>query len=74
VNALYSDDLMAKYYSKGSQTSNVCSEVTKTLSNILESLQTSGKKSIKILEAGAGLCPLVIHPQITNTLRQRPDF
>ncbi|KAJ7926808.1 hypothetical protein B0H13DRAFT_1971908 [Mycena leptocephala] len=57
VNALYSDDLMAKYYSKGSQTSNVCSEVTKTLSNILESLQTSGKKSIKILEAGAVCAP-----------------
>ncbi|KAJ7120035.1 hypothetical protein C8R44DRAFT_981991 [Mycena epipterygia] len=54
VDALYSDDLMTKYYSKRSQTSNVCSEVTKTFSSILESLQTSGKKSITILEVGAG--------------------
>ncbi|KAJ7801502.1 hypothetical protein B0H14DRAFT_2895228 [Mycena olivaceomarginata] len=53
VNALYSDDLMAKYYSKSNQTSNVCSEVTKAFSCILESLRTSGKKCIKILEVGA---------------------
>ncbi|KAJ6550372.1 polyketide synthase dehydratase-domain-containing protein [Mycena vulgaris] len=54
TNALYSDDLMAKYYSKNSQTSNVCNEAARAFSGILESLRTSGKKSIKILEVGAG--------------------
>ncbi|KAJ7484906.1 hypothetical protein B0H11DRAFT_1163748 [Mycena galericulata] len=61
VNALYFDDLMAKYYSKSNQTSNVCSEVTKAFSRILESLRTSGKKCIKILEVGAGTGVLTSH-------------
>ncbi|KAF8209510.1 hypothetical protein K438DRAFT_1960508 [Mycena galopus ATCC 62051] len=72
VNALYSDDLMAKYYSKSRQTSNVCSEVTKAFTCILASLRTRGKKCIKILEVGAGTGLLTGH--LIAEIKQNEDL
>ncbi|KAJ7659556.1 hypothetical protein DFH06DRAFT_1402502 [Mycena polygramma] len=72
VDSLFSDGLMAQFYSEYSETSNICHEVTKAFSGILELLRASGKKSIRILEFGAGtglLTRLVI-----EELKRNPDL
>ncbi|KAJ7505787.1 hypothetical protein B0H11DRAFT_1707695, partial [Mycena galericulata] len=71
VNALYSDDLMAKFYSKDSQTSDVCIEATKAFADVLSTLRKAGKKVIKILEVGAGTGLLTHH--LVAELRQNKD-
>jgi hypothetical protein len=53
---------MAEYYSESSQINNVCVEATKVFSAVLESLRKSSKKSIKILEVGAGLYSVIQLP------------
>ncbi|KAJ7493888.1 hypothetical protein FB451DRAFT_1491404 [Mycena latifolia] len=70
VNTLWTDDLMAKYYSRRSQTSSVCSEATKAFSEILDSLVESGKRSIRILEVGAGGGHLTQY--LIDELKQNP--
>jgi hypothetical protein len=65
---------MGKFYSKSSQTSNVCIEATKAFSGVLEALRRSGKKAIKILEVGAGLYPPIYHIQKPDGLYQEPVF
>ncbi|KAJ7686126.1 hypothetical protein B0H17DRAFT_1332956 [Mycena rosella] len=72
VDVLYSDDLMAKFYSKSSQTSNVCAEATKVFSGVLESLRKSGKKSVRILEVGAGTGLFTYH--LIDELKRNPDL
>ncbi|KAF7348045.1 Polyketide synthase [Mycena sanguinolenta] len=72
VDALYSDGLMANFYSKANQTSNVCLEATKTFAGILASLRMSGKRAIKILEVGAGTGLLTYH--LIDELKQNPDL
>ncbi|KAJ7909504.1 hypothetical protein B0H13DRAFT_2272842 [Mycena leptocephala] len=88
VDALYSDGLMAKFYSKSSQTSNVCLEATKAFSGVLDSMRKSGKRSIRILEIGAGryssknsgkpLKPLtgtgLLTYHLIGELKQNPDL
>ncbi|KAJ7776328.1 hypothetical protein B0H16DRAFT_1879673 [Mycena metata] len=54
VAALYSDDLMTKYYSTNSDCSPVAHDATQAISVILQTLRASGKKVVKILEVGAG--------------------
>jgi hypothetical protein len=54
VDALYSDGLMANFYSKSNQTSDVCIGATRAFSGVLDALRESGKRSIRILEVGAG--------------------
>ncbi|KAK7042708.1 polyketide synthase [Favolaschia claudopus] len=54
VDVLYSDDLMANYYAKESQTSTVCKAVAKGFNALLNSLRASGKRCIRVLEVGAG--------------------
>ncbi|KAJ7676078.1 hypothetical protein DFH06DRAFT_977335, partial [Mycena polygramma] len=71
VNALYSDDLMAKFYSKDSQTSDVCIEATKAFGDVLSALNKAGKKVIKILEVGAGTGLLTHH--LVAELRENKD-
>ncbi|KAF8180692.1 hypothetical protein K438DRAFT_2170972 [Mycena galopus ATCC 62051] len=72
VDALYSDDLMAKFYSKSSQTSNVCFSAAEAFSGILETLRRSGKRFIKILEVGAGTGLLTSY--IIEELKRNPDL
>ncbi|KAF8209013.1 hypothetical protein K438DRAFT_1960740 [Mycena galopus ATCC 62051] len=72
VDALYSDDLMAKFYSRGSQTSDVCLEATETFSGILGALRRNGKRFIKILEVGAGTGLLTYH--LIDELKRNPDL
>ncbi|KAF8160216.1 hypothetical protein K438DRAFT_1776565 [Mycena galopus ATCC 62051] len=72
VDALYSDDLMAKFYSKSSQTSNVCVSAAEAFSDILETLRRSGKRFIKILEVGAGTGLLTSY--IIDELKRNPDL
>jgi hypothetical protein len=58
MNALHSDDIMATFYSKDFyQMSDVCIEATKVFSGVLALLRQSGKKSIRVLEVGAGVYP-----------------
>ncbi|KAK6966524.1 polyketide synthase [Favolaschia claudopus] len=54
VDALYSDTLMAKFYTKSNQTTDVVAYAADAFSNLLDSLRAMGKRSIKILEVGAG--------------------
>lgn len=54
VDALYSDDLMTRFYSRSSQTSTVYPEAVKSFSLLLDSLQNGGKHAVNILEVGAG--------------------
>ncbi|KAJ6483679.1 hypothetical protein DFH09DRAFT_949601, partial [Mycena vulgaris] len=72
VDVLYSDDLMAKFYAEFGQTSNVCVEAAKAFSAVLDSLRKSGKKSLKILECGAGTGLLT--RQLVDELKQNPDL
>ncbi|KAF7336301.1 Polyketide synthase [Mycena venus] len=72
VDALYSDDLMVKFYSKGRQTSDVCVEATEAFSGVLETLRRSGKRFIKILEVGAGTGLLTYH--LIDELKKNPDL
>jgi hypothetical protein len=79
---------MAKFYSKSSQTSNVCLEATKAFSGVLDSMRKSGKRSIRILEIGAGryssknsgkpLKPLtgtgLLTYHLIGELKQNPDL
>ncbi|KAJ7782237.1 hypothetical protein DFH07DRAFT_789912 [Mycena maculata] len=50
VDALYSDDLMTRFYICNSQTSTVYPEAVKVFSSLLDSLQKCGKYAINILE------------------------
>ncbi|KAJ6611341.1 hypothetical protein B0H10DRAFT_369055 [Mycena sp. CBHHK59/15] len=72
IKSLYSDDLMAKYYSKSSQTSNVCIEATKAFSGVLQALRRSGKQAIRILEVGAGAGLLTYH--LIDEVKQNSDL
>ncbi|KAF7356480.1 Polyketide synthase [Mycena venus] len=72
VNVLYSDDLMAKFYSKDSQTSDVCIEATKAFADVLSALSKAGKRVVKILEVGAGTGLLTHH--LVGELRQNKDI
>ncbi|KAJ6449449.1 hypothetical protein C8R45DRAFT_1084229 [Mycena sanguinolenta] len=72
VDALYSDGLMAKFYSKANQTSNVCLEATKAFAGFIDSLRTSGKRTLKILEVGAGTGLLTHH--LIDELKRNPDL
>jgi SAM-dependent methyltransferase len=54
VDSLYSDDLMTRFYSRGNQTSTVYEEAARSFACLLDSLQSSGKRVINILEVGAG--------------------
>ncbi|KAF8193609.1 hypothetical protein K438DRAFT_2017705 [Mycena galopus ATCC 62051] len=72
VDALYSDDLMSKFYSKGNQTSNVCAEATRAFSAILDTLRKSGKRTVRVLEVGAGTGLLTHH--LIDELEENPDL
>ncbi|KAJ7182483.1 hypothetical protein C8R43DRAFT_868767, partial [Mycena crocata] len=72
VDALYSDGLMAQFYSQTNQTSNVCLEATEAFSAALETLRQSGKKTIRILEVGAGTGLLTYH--LIDELKRNPDL
>ncbi|KAJ7436883.1 hypothetical protein B0H11DRAFT_2178713 [Mycena galericulata] len=61
VDVLYSDGLMSDFYSASNHTSLVCTEATKTFSELLKSFRAGGKKSLKVLELGAGTGRLTRH-------------
>ncbi|KAJ7200302.1 hypothetical protein GGX14DRAFT_572065 [Mycena pura] len=71
VDALYSDDLMARFYRRNSQTSTVYPAAQKLFSSLLDSLQGSGKHTIKILEVGAGTGLLTNY--LIEELQQKPE-
>ncbi|KAJ7673945.1 hypothetical protein DFH06DRAFT_751727 [Mycena polygramma] len=72
VNSLFSDNLMGQFYAEYGQTSNICGEAAKAFSGLLEVLRTSGKKSIRILEFGAGTGLLTRH--LIEELKQNSDL
>ncbi|KAF8180698.1 hypothetical protein K438DRAFT_1976521 [Mycena galopus ATCC 62051] len=71
VEALYSDDLMTRLYSRSSQTSTVYPEAVKSFSSLLDSLHESGKRAINVLEVGAGTGLLTNY--LVDELQRRPD-
>ncbi|KAJ7248052.1 hypothetical protein C8J57DRAFT_1475664 [Mycena rebaudengoi] len=72
VDVLYSDDLMAQFYSKQNQQTDVCIHAGRAFGTILGSLRLSGKKMIKVLEVGAGT-GLLTHP-LVDALSEHPDM
>ncbi|KAJ7776526.1 hypothetical protein DFH07DRAFT_798454 [Mycena maculata] len=72
VDALYSDDLMTRFYSRSSQTSTVYPEAAKSFSSLLDSLQSGGKHAINILEVGAGTGLLTKY--LIEELQRKPDL
>ncbi|KAJ7832642.1 hypothetical protein B0H14DRAFT_2591918 [Mycena olivaceomarginata] len=72
VDSLYSDDLMTRFYRWGSQTSTVYEEAARSFSCLLDSLQSSGKYAINILEVGAGVGLLTTY--LIGELKQKPHL
>ncbi|KAJ7690500.1 acyl transferase domain-containing protein [Mycena rosella] len=72
VDTLYSDDLMARFYSRSTQDSTVYQEAVDRFSNLLRSLQENGKRTINILEVGAGTGLLTNY--LIDELKQHPDL
>ncbi|KAJ7672416.1 hypothetical protein DFH06DRAFT_1363281 [Mycena polygramma] len=72
IDTLYSDDLMAKFYSANNQTTLVCGEATNAFSGLLRSFRESGKRSIRILEVGAGTGLLTKY--LAEELNRNPDI
>ncbi|KAJ6473847.1 hypothetical protein C8R45DRAFT_1011985 [Mycena sanguinolenta] len=70
VNALYSDDLMSRFYSRNSQTSTVYPEAVRAFSSLVDSLQAGGKHALNILEVGAGTGLLTNY--LVEVLHQKP--
>ncbi|CAK5267713.1 unnamed protein product [Mycena citricolor] len=54
IDELYSDDLMARLYSRETQSSRVYDVLPGSLAAILSTIEQQGRRSIKILEVGAG--------------------
>lgn len=54
VDTLYSDGLMTNFYSEFGTATNACVSGAKAFSGVLDTIRMSGKKSVKILEIGAG--------------------
>ncbi|KAJ7659066.1 hypothetical protein DFH06DRAFT_990014, partial [Mycena polygramma] len=72
VDALYSDGLMAQFYTQSNQTSDVVIHAIAAFSDVLDSLRKSGKKAIRMLEVGAGT-GLFTFPLIEE-LKRNPDL
>ncbi|KAJ6518275.1 hypothetical protein C8R47DRAFT_1312711 [Mycena vitilis] len=72
VDALYSDGLMAQFYTQSNQTSDVVSHAITAFSDVLDSLRKSGKRAIRMLEVGAGT-GLFTFPLIEE-LKRNPDL
>ncbi|KAJ6555282.1 hypothetical protein B0H10DRAFT_2201676 [Mycena sp. CBHHK59/15] len=72
VDSLYSDDLMARFYSRSGHANTVYPEASKTFSTLLESLQQGGKRAINILEVGAGTGLLTKY--LVEELQRNPNL
>ncbi|KAF4573437.1 putative PKS/NRPS-like protein biosynthetic cluster [Pleurotus pulmonarius] len=61
VNALYSDDLMSRFYGPSSILNSVCLALVNHFRDIIASIKDSGKRVVRILEVGAGTGLLTRH-------------
>ncbi|KAF7358664.1 Polyketide synthase [Mycena sanguinolenta] len=72
INALYSDDLMSRFYSSNSRTSTVYPEAARAFSSLIDSLRAGGKHALNILEVGAGTGLLTNY--LVEVLQQKPHL
>ncbi|KAF7371222.1 Polyketide synthase [Mycena sanguinolenta] len=72
IDALYSDDLMSRFYSSNSETSTIYPEAARTFSSLIDSLQAGGKQALNILEVGAGTGLLTRY--LVEVLQRKPHL
>ncbi|KAF7371227.1 Polyketide synthase [Mycena sanguinolenta] len=72
INALYSDDLMPRFYISNSQTSTVYPEAVRAFSSLIDCLQAGGKHALNILEVGAGTGLLTKY--LVEVLQRKPHL
>ena len=54
VQALFSDDILSKFYSRDGFFGPICEAAAKTFDQTITAFVESGKKVLRVLEVGAG--------------------